>query len=107
MEVLAFFGLALFPFRGAGTDERLRKAARSSAIQRGWSRTGNGQGEQYFSWPAWRHPLDFAGIDALLDLWTPDRKNWPSVGVHGAWRSIRYRRRANADRTSGFGAERL
>ena len=107
VEVLAFFGLAMLPFRGTGTDERLRKAARSSAIQRGWRRTGNGQGELYFSWPAWRHPLDFAGIDSLLDLWTPDRKNWPSVGVHAAWRSVSYRPKATADTTRGFGAERL
>lgn len=107
VEVLAFFGLALLPFRGNGTDERLRKGARSSAIQRGWIRTGNGRGERYFGWPAWRHRLDSAGIDALLDLWTPDNRDWSSVAVHAAWRSVRYRPKATADPTRGFGAERL
>ena len=107
VEVLAFFGLALFPVRGRGTDERLSRTARSSAVQRGWSRAGNGQRELYFSWPAWRTPLDSAGIDALLDIWTPDRRDWPNVGVHAAWRSVRYRPKAAADTTRGFGAERL
>ena len=106
VEVLAFFGLALLPFRGAGTDERLRKRARSSAIQRGWGRTDNGQGELRFHWPAWRTALDSAGIDALLDIWTPD-SNWPRVGVHAAWRSVKYQPKATADTTRGFGAERL
>ena len=105
VEVLAFFGMALFPLRGAGTDERLRKTARSSAIQRGWSRA-NGQRELRFRWPAWRTDLDSAGIDALLDIWTPDC-NWPSVGVHAAWRSVRYQPKAAADTTRAFGAERL
>ena len=107
VEVLAFFGLALLPVRGRGTDERLRKSARSTAIQRGWSWTDDGRRRQYFNWPAWRQRLDSAGIDALLDLWTPKMKNWPSLGVHAAWRSVKYRRKASADTTRGFGAERI
>ena len=107
VEVLAFFGLALLPFRGTGTDERLRGKTRSSAIQRGWSRTGNGRGELCFSWPAWRPSLDAAGIDAFLDIWTPDRVNWENLGVHAGWRSVRYRPKATADPTRGFGAEQL
>ena len=106
VEVLAFFGLALLPFRGAGTDERLRKRARPSAIQRGWSRNAHGQGGLRFSWPAWRTALDYAGIDALLDIWTPGC-SWPSVGVHAAWSSVKYQPKATADTTRGFGAERL
>ncbi|MYG81593.1 MAG: hypothetical protein F4187_07450 [Gemmatimonadetes bacterium] len=106
VEVLAFFGLALFPLRGTGTDARLRRNVPSSAIQRGWSRHDEGR-ELRFSWPAWRACLDSAGIDALLDLWRPDRGNWAVLGIHAAWRSLRYRPRSTADPTRGFGAERL
>ena len=107
VEVLAFFGLALFPVRGRGTDKRLHRTVRPSAIQRGWSRKGNGKGDQYFSWPAWCNPLDADGIDALLDLWTPERESWESVGVHAAWRTVRYQPKATADTTRAFGAEPL
>ena len=106
VEVLAFFGLALFPLRGAGTDARLRRAVQSSAIQRGWNRE-NDRRELRFSWPAWRASLDAAGIDALLDLWSPDRSSWTLLGIHAAWRSLQYQPRGTADPTRGFGSERL
>ncbi|MYA10156.1 MAG: hypothetical protein F4087_02945 [Gemmatimonadetes bacterium] len=106
VEVLAFFGLALFPLRGTGTDARLRGAVQSSALQRGWSRE-NDRRELCFSWPAWRASLDAAAIDALLDLWSPNRSNWALLGIHSAWRTLRYRPRATADPTRGFGSERL
>jgi hypothetical protein len=106
VEVLAFFGLALFPVRGTGTDVRLRTAVPSSAIQRGWSRE-NDRRELRFSWPAWRACLDSAGIDALLDLWRPDRSNWALLGIHSAWHSLRYRPRAVVDPTRALGSEQL
>ncbi|WP_423930384.1 hypothetical protein [Candidatus Palauibacter sp.] len=107
VEVLAFFGLAILPLRGTGTDASLWKTSRSSAIQRGWHRPRNRGRELWFIWPAWGSPLDRAGIDALLDIWNRGRKNWPRVGVHAAWRSVRYEPKATADTTRGFGAEPL
>lgn len=107
VEVLAFHGLALFPLRGTGTDARLRRTVPTSAIQRGWSRE-NDPGELCFSWPAWRACLDAAAIDALLDLWRDDdRSNWALLGIHSAWRSLRYRPRGTADPTRGYGSQRL
>ena len=110
IEVLAFFGLALLPVRGSGTDKGINKSDRSSARQRGWRRPAlaNGQTEFCFVWPAWNHPLDFDGIDALLDVWQwTDRSRWGSVGIHGGWRTVRYQKRGAGDTTRGFGAERL
>ena len=107
IEVLAFFGLALLPVRGIGTDKRTNKFARSSARQRGWKRDRAGT-ELRFHWPAWSPPLDSAAIDALLDIWSwKDRRRWASVGVHGGWRTVRFQRRSSRDVTRGFGAERL
>ena len=91
IEVLAFFGLALLPVRGTGTDKGINKSARSSARQRGWRRLAlaNGQTELCFLWPAWNQPLDFDGIDALLDIWQwSDRSRWGSVGNSG-WMAYR------------------
>ena len=107
IEVLVFFGLALLPVRGIGTDRRTNKSARSSARQRGWKRDRAGT-ELRFHWPAWSPPLDSAAIDALLDIWSwKDRRRWASVGVHGGWRTVRFQRRSSRDVTRGFGAERL
>ena len=61
-----------------------------------------------FVWPAWQRPLDAVGVDALLDVWNPWRKQtWALLDVHAAWQSIRYRRRGSADNTRGIGAEML
>ena len=61
LETLAFFGLALFPVRGSGRDERLgHRGVRST--QRGWQYRDQ-EGERFF-WPAWTNPLDQYGIDA-------------------------------------------
>lgn len=108
VEVLAFFGLALLPVRGAGTDRRAGRSADASTVQRGWTRIPGNRREHRFMWPAWSTPLDGPAIDALLDIWTPDRKtHWSRVGVHAAWRSIRFMPRATADPTRAFGAGRL
>ncbi len=107
VETLAFFGLALFPFRGRGTDASEGGQTRSSAVQRGWRRSQTEQGLR-FEWPAWNTPLDCAGIDALLDLWQPHKKKtWQQLGVHDAWRTVRYAAKGTADPTRGFGAIRL
>ena len=105
VEVLAFFGLALLPARGAGDDRRLNRSANTTARQRGW-RTHDRR--QVFPWPAWGQPLDRNGIDALLDTWEPAK---PSVcqmlGVHTAWCSIRYQSRGDSDSTRAFGSKQL
>ena len=109
VEVLAFFGLAIFPVRGGGIDDRLGGAARAKEIQiqRGWRRI-EGERDARFSWPAWRQPLDSFGIDALLDVWQPHPKcAWRRAGVHAAWKIVPYKPRASADPTRAFGSERL
>ncbi len=106
IEILVFFGLALLPVRGAGTDARLSRSARSSAIQRGWVREA--KGHPRFRWPAWSPLLGRDGIDALLDLWQPTKKKtWRSVGVHAGWQTVQFKRTARADTTRGFGSARL
>lgn len=108
IEVLAFFGLALLPVRGTGNDGSINRFARSSARQRGWKRSSEGRSMLCFVWPAWREPLDFDGIDALMDIWKwRDRSGWGGVGVHGGWRSMRYQKRGSGDTTRGYGSERL
>ncbi len=109
IEVLAFHGLALLPVRGTGTDRHISKLDRSSVRQRGWHRVGlaNGQTEHSFLWPAWTQLLDFNGIDALLDIWNWKRpSSWRGVGIHGGWRTVRYRHKG-AESTRGYGSERL
>lgn len=107
VEVLAFFGLAILPFRGRGIDRRLHKGSFASAVQRGWLKVPGSSREQRFMWPAWSSPLDQAGIDALLDVWKPERRVWSRLGIHAAWQSVRFTPRATADTTRGFGSERL
>lgn len=108
IEVLAFFGLALLPVRGEGKDRSTGNISYSTAIQRGWRRIpGRSSGERVFMWPAWMDALDHAGVDALLDVWKPDKRFWPRIGVHAAWQSVRFQPRAAADATRAFGAELL
>ncbi len=110
IEVLAFFGLALLPVRGTGTDKRFGRSIPASSRQRSWSRISlpAGQGVRVFVWPAWSHPLDIDGIDALLDVWKPmHRRSWPRMGVHGGWRTVRYQPRGSGDTTRGYGSEPL
>ena len=108
VEVLAFFGLALLPVRGLGADRRLDRFADVRERQRGWRKTSEGRDPRRFHWPAWRQPLDTSGIDALLDAWNPEKRHaWTRVGVHAGWRAVPFQRRASADTTRAFGAERL
>lgn len=104
VETLAFFGLALLPLRGKGTEGR---SNRFSHMQRGWRVTG-GRGRLRFNWPVWEQPLDRFSIDALLDAWRPDDKaNWSSVGVHQGWGTLRFKPRGTSDTTRAFGSRRL
>ncbi len=116
VEVFAFYGLALFPVRGIGSDARLGRASRRAAMPRGWIRGRKSPKEPQFSWPAWHQPLDHAGIDALFDIWIDAlfdiwqprvRASWPLFGIHAGWHSVAYRPRAKSDPTRAFGAERL
>ena len=109
IEVLAFFGLALLPVRGSGIDRSTGSSTSyPAAIQRGWRRIPGRRQERRFTWPVWTHTLDHAGVDALLDVWKPpDRRRWQRIGVHAAWRSVRFQPRASADATRAFGSERL
>ena len=105
VEELAFFGLAILPVRGKGIDRRMSRSFAAPAMQRGWLRRHR---EHRFVWPAWSQPLDHDGIDALMDIWKPDKKAaWPRTGVHAAWQSIQFVRRGTADTTRAFGTERL
>lgn len=108
VETLAFFGLALFPVRGTGTDARLGRGVRTSTIQRGWVQEVGRRSPPRFIWPAWTTWLNCAAIDALLDLWRADRMDeWHRLGIHGAWRSVSYAPKGTSDTTRGFGAERV
>lgn len=109
IELLAFFGLKVFPARGPGMDRRLnRRDIDSDGRQRGWRRVDGGNKRRQFFWPAWRQPLDTPAIDALLDGWNPmNEKTWSPLGIHAAWRSVEYRSRASNDPTRAIGSEML
>lgn len=108
VELLAFFGLAMFPLRGPGADRRLGGHSDPDDRQRGWRRVQGSREPRRFVWPAWERPLDDAGVDALLDCWNPwRRQTWMRLGIHAAWRSVRYKRRGDADVTKAIGAELL
>lgn len=111
IEVCAFFGLALLPVRGAGTDRQVDRSARTSMRQRGWTRfagMADHGTDVCLVWPAWSQPLDFNGIDALLDIWKwRESGAWRALGIHGGWRTVRYLRRGSGDTTRGFGSEPL
>ena len=108
VEVLVFFGLAILPVRGEGIDRQRSGVSNARERQRGWLRAPESKWERRFMWPAWCQPLDCAGIDALMDIWEPRRKDaWSRTGVHAAWRSVQFERRGSADVTRAFGAEQL
>lgn len=120
VEVLAFFGLRLLPMRGEGVDVgKSGTRHRFAARQRGWSLDlGQSSRAQHMTWPAWRPPLDLAGVDALLDVWsslyergTPgqgvSRAQLSRIGIHAAWETRSYQQRATADTTVGFMSTRV
>ena len=106
VEVLAFFGLALLPARGAGVDQRMSATAELTVRQKGWLKPS--RAEHRFFWPAWQQPLDRSGIDALLDAWSPDDPlTWHRYGIHAAWQSVQFKWTSDADKTRAYGARRL
>ena len=109
IELLAFFGLAVFPVRGRGVDRRLGRYGDPDERQRGWQKGPGSNESRRFVWPAWRQPLAGTGVDALLDVWRPfSRKQaWGVLGVHAGWRSVEYEGRGKNDQTKGIGSEML
>ena len=108
VELLAFFGLAVFPLRGPGVIRGSGRHDSPDGRQRGWRKAPGGEERRRFVWPAWHQPLNTAGVDALLDGWNPWRKKtWARLGVHAAWRSVQYQRRGDADVTKAIGAQIL
>jgi hypothetical protein len=98
LEVLAFCGLALFPFRGNGTQSRAR----------GWTGPAGRRGS--FQWCAWAPPLDRWAIDALLDMVGEARTSMALAGRLGIsrwYRTVPYQAKGAADSTRAYGAERL
>jgi hypothetical protein len=95
IEVLAFFGLALFPCRGDGSRRR----------QRGWSRSSTDAGA--FRWWSWGEPLDAAAVDALLDVAATGEVGVRRVGATGSWEVVPFGARGTSDVTRGYGSRRV
>lgn len=90
IELLAFYGLALFPVRGDGG---------SDARQRGWTSRRGEAGA--FRWPTWAEPLDAMAVDALLDC---PASVTGLLGVTGYWQVVPFDRRGTSDVTRAYGA---
>lgn len=94
VEVLAFFGLALFPTRGDGFKRR----------QRGWQNSTLRAGS--LQWVTWSPELDRHAVDALFDLaLTPRRRQ--GLPVTSRWENLPYAARADKDLTRGIGSRRV
>lgn len=120
IEVLAFFGLRMLPMRGEGIEVgRSGTRRRFAARQRCWRLDPDRRLRAlHMTWPAWRQPLDYAGVDALLDLWvelcesndrgrrTP-RAELSRLGIHSAWQTRSYQQRGSSDNTVGFTSVRM
>ena len=104
VETLTYFGLALFPVRGDGIHHSKRPF---KARQRGWTTHLYKLG--FFQWPAWPQPLDRYGIDALIDVWQPERGSTDNLlGIHSAWQSVvRKARPGGKNPTFGYSSRRL
>lgn len=92
LEVLAFYGLALFPTRGDGVRRR----------QRGWTSVARSGG---FRWFTWSPALSSAGVDALLDAAGGARPT-PALGLTGAWEVVSFEPLGVKDLTAGYGSLR-
>lgn len=109
IEMLAFFGLKLFPVRGNGIDQRYDPSTHTGKRQRGWKASSRNPKILRFHWPAWSQPLDINGIDALMDKWNPTsrRSTWEKFGIHQGWKSVKFSPTSLADTTRAYGSERL
>ena len=96
VEVLAFFGLALFPVRGDGARDRTR----------GW--TGGVLSAGSFTWPVWSRHLSISGVDALLDIFYAAKPpDWAQRMLICGYRSVPYRPKGSSDVTRGIASERV
>jgi hypothetical protein len=95
IEVLAFYGVTLFPARGDGRRMHAR----------GWSRQATRRGA--FTWPLWSDPMDRWAVDALLDRWYADPKDAYRYGVVAYYRSVPYQPQGSADTRRAYSSERL
>lgn len=93
VDVLALFGLSLFPVRGHGRDTR----------QRGWDARRTEVGS--FRWFTWNQPLDLDAIDSWLDLAYSATHRAP--GLNGEWVIVPYQQRGSQDVTRGFASRRV
>lgn len=120
IEVLAFFGLRLLPARGTGIEVAATERADPDASrQRCWQtpREGTNRGQR-MHWPAWSHPLDLWGVDALLDSWSRivaassdarrlSRAALKRLRIHAGWRTVAYQWKGSSDTTRGFASEEI
>lgn len=118
IEVLAFFGLRLLPMRGEGIEVgKSAPRSRFAARQRNWSLDLKERRALRMTWPAWTQPLDSAGIDALLDIWSeanerrtrgePTSRALSRLGVHAAWQTTSFVARTGKEPYDGFASKRL
>lgn len=102
IECLAFYGLSLFPVRGAGTR----------AATRGWryaaSAFGGRRGETVLRWPLWSEHLDQWGVDGLLGRFfaaSSDPRDL-GLGIHRTFATVSYRGTGDRDTTVGYATRR-
>jgi hypothetical protein len=101
-EILAFYGLYLFPVRGDG----------HRVTTRGWAEHPV-RGRRYpatrFLWPAWSASLDRWGIDALLGRFFADAapRSRRAFGIVGVYEAVVYQKTGDMDQTAGFGSRRV
>lgn len=93
VELLAFYGLALFPVRGNGFR----------IAQRGWVDDADKRGA--FTWPTWEHSLDRWAVDAALDIWYSKHQRKALWGLNAGYQSVPFRKTATKDPTRGFASE--
>jgi hypothetical protein len=114
VEILSFFGLHLFPFRGSALPKQQPR-------QRGFA--GRPSVRHAFRWPCWRDPLDVWAIDALLDRFHatapgPADPGGASrsrqaaatrrlLGIHAVFGTVYREARGQADSYRAFASERL
>jgi hypothetical protein len=115
VELLAFFGLWLFPVRGDGRSS-------ASVRQRGFG--ANASAKHAFRWPCWHEPRDQWAVDALLDR-VHDRRLVRAVGagaeadqraatgalkrlgVHAMYGTVYLKPKGSSDTNRAFAGERL
>lgn len=119
IEVLAFFGLKALPTRGPGIEVTSGGGSRRAVRQRGWrSEPSQSSWHRSMTWPAWAQPLDLHGVDALLDQWSNLNQRAPRerrssrnerllLGIHAAWETRSYKKRAKDEVVSGLASARI